>query len=531
MANQLTYAPGSLETMTVQQAKDAGRYAEYQQLVSGFTGQTTTPVTNLGNTPPVTVPPAPDNSSTYKGALAGAVTATTPNPPAPTTTTDNSASALFDKYLKASETNQANQTSYEDTYNSLYDNAGIEDKTKLVNDLTSQLNTINANAVTAQQTLESQAGTGKDVTGQFLGRQQQEITRQAAIQALPVAAQLSAAQGNLTSAQNHLDTLFSLKMKDSQSKYEYNQKILDLTYQFADSQQKAELDKIKTASDNAFTLQRDNNGYAQDWAKTALENGQANIAAQIGALDPTSSTFTQDLASLTGKISTGGGAKAPTIQKINGVDMQWDGQKWINPTTGTTAPANVQKLATSKATIDQIDNIIESGGASAVGTSFLTRTPSGSGFWGTVGKGILNILKVPLTLGVGTVKDIYANLSGNQQNFIADVEQVRSNLNLEKLISAKAQGATFGALSDNELQVLASAGTKLGTWAVKDGNGKIVGYDTSESSFRTELDKINQLGKLDYLLKGGQPEDIGVIVNEDGTYWVRNSDGSLTQIM
>ena len=121
-------------------------------------------------------------------------------------------------------------------------------------------------------------------------------------------------------------------------------------------------------------------------------------------------------------------------------------------------------------------------------------------------------------------------MTGGRQNFIASVEQIRSNLNLEALIGAKARGATFGALSDQELQVLASSASKIGTWAKKDGDGNVVAYNASEKDFKRELDKINNFARLDYIRKGGLPEDIGAVLMTDGNYYVQNSDGTYTQI-
>jgi len=81
----------------------------------------------------------------------------------------------------------------------------------------------------------------------------------------------------------------------------------------------------------------------------------------------------------------------------------------------------------------------------------------------------------------------------NKQNFIAGVEQLVSGLSLDSLISAKSQGATFGALSDTEMRILASAATRIGSWTNKDKNGKVTGYKIDEKSFKDELDNINKI--------------------------------------
>lgn len=123
-----------------------------------------------------------------------------------------------------------------------------------------------------------------------------------------------------------------------------------------------------------------------------------------------------------------------------------------------------------------------------------------------------------------------ATPGGAKQSFIGDVQNIVDNMSLDKLIKAKAEGATFGALSDNELRMLGSAATKIGTWAKKNKNGEVVGYNVSEKAFRGELDRISSLTKRAYILSGYQPQDVGAQVMDDGSIWVQNYDGSLTNI-
>lgn len=115
-------------------------------------------------------------------------------------------------------------------------------------------------------------------------------------------------------------------------------------------------------------------------------------------------------------------------------------------------------------------------------------------------------------------------------DFIGEVEKLVDNLNLNKLIEAKGRGATFGALSDNELRVLASAATKIGTWRKKNDEGEVVGYNVQQKNFRKELDRIASLTKRAYILSGYAPEDVGAIETDDGKVWAQNYDGSLTEI-
>ena len=118
--------------------------------------------------------------------------------------------------------------------------------------------------------------------------------------------------------------------------------------------------------------------------------------------------------------------------------------------------------------------------------------------------------------------------TGSKADFIAEVEKLTSGLSLETLIEAKAKGATFGALSDSEMRILSSAATKIGSWRKLNSEGQVVGYKASEKSFKEELTNLSNFAKLDFVLKGGNPSDVGIIITDDGSYWIGNENGSLT---
>lgn len=148
--------------------------------------------------------------------------------------------------------------------------AGIEAKQQEVNNLNQQLNMVNAEAQQANLTLESQAG-GKDVTTQFLGRQQQEVNRQAAIKALPIQAQLLAAQGNLKAAQERVDRLFQIQTDYAEQKLAYENKKIDAVYQWATDEQKAKLDEKRLKNEQDFQLKRDEAAREHDIAMEELK--------------------------------------------------------------------------------------------------------------------------------------------------------------------------------------------------------------------------------------------------------------------
>lgn len=496
----------------------------------------TTPINAdiIGNTTPLPIPPTPtptNYNSTLSGVTAslGASPGGLIPPPAPVTppTTETPIPApvksLADTVKEMLGLTQA-PVKTADEYAKAEADAGILEKRNLVNSLTNQINAITAESQAEQLKL---SGQGRGIPTGILRGQEALISKQTAIKVLPLAAQLSAAQGDLSTATQHLDSYFKMVVSDAEAQNEYYNKIVTTAYSLFSDAEKTRLDEIKTQKATDVATMRDAVNNAQVYAKAALENNDSATVKSLTTLippDPNSATFQSDLQNYNSQVASImltakpdalraaqiASANRANQTKVNTQVVEVGGKKLlINSDTGATikelsageAGGMTTQIATSQNNIQLIDTLSnDSYLKSAVGPSAIAR--------------------VSLTDFV----------TGGKSNFIAGVEQLRSQLNLDKLIQAKAAGATFGALSDNELRVLANAATKLGSWAKKDKDGNVTGYQTSEGSFRTELDKINNFAKLDYLLKGGNPVEVGLQTMPDGTVWAINSDGTLTKI-
>jgi len=140
-----------------------------------------------------------------------------------------------------------------------------------------------------------------------------------------------------------------------------------------------------------------------------------------------------------------------------------------------------------------IDNLLKAPGmASRVGTSVFTRKPNGLAE---------RIVKNLPGLGLGDAK---SDLTGQGQDFAAGVHQLTTGLTLQNLIDAKARGATFGALSEGELSLLANSASKINDWEIKDSKGNGVGtWDIDEKSFKKELENVKTLTNRALLLSQG----------------------------
>lgn len=126
------------------------------------------------------------------------------------------------------------------------------------------------------------------------------------------------------------------------------------------------------------------------------------------------------------------------------------------------------------------------GMSSRVGANPLARGPQG--ILGTLGRGI-GLVGLP-----GLADAAADTATGSGQAFSGGVHKLVGGLTLDNLISAKARGATFGALSDSELQILANSASSINDWEIKDGKGKGTGFwDVDEATFKKELDTIKEL--------------------------------------
>ena len=169
---------------------------------------------------------------------------------------------------------------------------------------TSQLNNIvaqqNADLLRTRGTLSAEGGTEAVYGGIAV-----TINREAAIKALPVQAQVAAAQGNLELAQDYLTQLTTWKTEEINNKHEYKKAMFNSISEFVEGEQKTRLDSLEKKNDRQFELTKMNLSIQDSLAKEAAKDNPAAVS-QIMALNPGSPNFRADM----GKIlaSTGAGS-------------------------------------------------------------------------------------------------------------------------------------------------------------------------------------------------------------------------------
>ncbi len=246
-------------------------------------------------------------SATAPGSTPGSTT-TPPATQTPTTTPESTLQAYLKSLTPPPDTASLYKKAEKD--------AGIQEKQNLVNTYTNQINAITAKATADKLSV---TGQGRGIPEAIIGGQQAQIDKEAAIQALPIAAQLSAAQGDLATAQTHLSTLFTLYSQDAKNQAEYKNKLVTAVYDFADKQQQKQLDDLKTKNSQDFQMKTNTLNYAQSLATAAINNGQPSVASALMRLDPNSPDYASNVAAMAKNIvvpqkSTGGSGEVTAVQ-------------------------------------------------------------------------------------------------------------------------------------------------------------------------------------------------------------------------
>jgi len=106
-----------------------------------------------------------------------------------------------------------------------------------------------------------------------------------------------------------------------------------------------------------------------------------------------------------------------------------------------------------------------------------------SGLQASTGVVPLGLGQLPFEAGVMGVRTRFAD----KADFLADASFIVNNLTFDKLKELKAGGATFGALSDKELQAIGSASDVLASMSQKNKEGQITGFKGSEAKVEEQI--------------------------------------------
>ena len=226
-------------------------------------------ITPAGLNPPVISQLPAQNNPT--AANFNTMTGTAAIPTIPTETpTETSA---IDNLMNSLQSNFDNTQSGASILKKSQNESGILQAQQNVSDLTGQLNQITA---TGQANQLAVTGQGRGIPSSIIGGQQAEMARETAIQALPVSAQLAAAQGNLEMAQSNTNTLFSIYSKDAENKKDFYNSQAMAIYGDASKKEQAILDANIKQKDREYAKTVADNKTKEDMILNAFSQGASS---------------------------------------------------------------------------------------------------------------------------------------------------------------------------------------------------------------------------------------------------------------
>lgn len=102
-------------------------------------------------------------------------------------------------------------------------------------------------------------------------------------------------------------------------------------------------------------------------------------------------------------------------------------------------------------------------------------------------------------LGVG------GRITGAKGDALAMARNLVTNQTLNSLAEAKAKGITFGALSEAELNTVASAASRIAAKIIRNEAGEVTGFSGSEKGFKDDLLAVKKGLERSIIAKTGSP--------------------------
>lgn len=376
----------------------------------------------------------------------------------------------------------------------LTEEAGVPDLEAQIRDIGTDISRRRAALTSDLETIGQQGFRATAVRGQ-----EARARRQTAAEISGLEAAQSAAQGQLITAQSAVERAVQTKYGPIQEQIDIQKQLIEVRKDQMTREQQKRAETRQTQLDilnNQLVNQRSLEQNAYEQINEAASNGfsparAAELAQKVasGQIQPT------DVLS-----EVGGWQKDPidrAIKQAQLAKLQEETRLLGEPTAAErqaiqdaiTARNEEQEAAKASLPImyDKVEAIKvlkdHGGKNSRVGTSILTR--DAQGFIGNVSKFALGGFLGPST------EDAKDKLTGAGQEFSGGVHKLVTGLTIDELQEAKERGATFGALSDAELSLLANSASAINDWEIKDDKNMGVGvWDIDEKSFDRELDTI-----------------------------------------
>ena len=340
------------------------------------------------------------------------------------------------------------------------------------------------------------------------------------VRSFGLAAEASILQGNIESARTFVNDAMTTIYQDRQLG---RQNLIDQNNALSNilDPQRAEI------------LMQDNRRYEEEIAATQRVQSAVDLAMQSGATaddvkrmtDPTLTDEDRlataqgivsrgetemrnlEIEQITAQINSSNRANQGSTGTLSTQVIQLeDGSKaLVNSQTGeviknfgntNTSTDNLQKYNTEKAVLDQnikrVDEILSNTLGVSASTGALQQDRFGGLLTGSIDAeltGAANLFRfVP---GIGNILGSNATVT-QKGDVLAATSFIVNNATFDKLTALKADGATFGSLSDPERVAIGKAASDLAASAITNETGEITGFRGSQEAFERNMGLVLQ---------------------------------------
>lgn len=486
-----------------------------------------TPITIPAPTPAV---PLPDLSSYTNDAA----------------TAQNEYQANLDKAkdLSSSQTNLESLLGgkVQDT-NNAYQQGGVTDLAAKLRSFSAQSQALSLDNQAKTLTEENNA-TGNNITRTAVNRNIADATRDNTIKQANIAIQSAIAQADYTTAKSLADTMIDAKYSQIEADIKTKQDQLDALdkYTLNPSQQKAKDAQTALLKKQADDIadKKENDKDIQTLLINSSQVAPADVIARAQkiASDGGTPTAVAESLGIYGKDYLANEQLKANLAKTKAeTNKIVSDQAVVQATQQTPEVASwVTNIHDGKAKLSAVPARLKS--AVSFGLANAPTSPNAIKIDDYNNKLSLigSILTSPALTSVvgpsslGRIGYTYNKLNGQAQDFTAKVDQLTQGMTLQSLIDAKAKGATFGALSEGELNLLANSATRLNSYRKVDGSGNVY-YDVDESGFKDALNEIKTLTQKAKDTEGG---GTGIFIptgNKDADNYIKSSMADLNKSM
>ena len=392
----------------------------------------------------------------------------------------------------------------------------VANQTRL-QDIQTQLAGLSTESLGTRVNIASEAGATGATSQRAMSAEQSKNN----VRSFGLAAEASILQGNIESARTFVNDAISTIYQDRQLG---RQNLIDQNNALSNilDPQRAEI------------LMQDNRRYEEEIAATQRVQSAVDLAMQSGSAtaddvkrmtDPTLTDEDRlataqgivsrgetemrnlEIEQITAQINSSNRANQGSTGTLSTQVIQLeDGSKaLVNSQTGeviknfgntNTSTDNLQKYNTEKAVLDQnikrVDEILSNTLGVSASTGALQQDRFGGLLTGSIDAeltGAANLFRfVP---GIGNILGSNATVT-QKGDVLAATSFIVNNATFDKLTALKADGATFGSLSDPERVAIGKAASDLAASAITNETGEITGFRGSQEAFERNMGLVLQ---------------------------------------